>query len=273
MSFVLPLHPPLAEALRQVALAEADAAIAALEAGGATGIHEMRKHCKKLRALLHLVRGLDRGAVSAIEHRVREAAGRLGSARDQTVRAQTLRELRRRHPELARIRAPRGTIHGSGDVPDTPALALDRLREAREGLKHLPLDRLSASTLERALRDSYRQARSAWHRAGADPGAAERLHRWRKRTKRLGYQCQLLTPLWPGLAGPIQKHLDTLGEHLGEHHDRAELLACLGRARGTGIASADAISEPLRRELEHLAEHAVREGATLFATPARRWNT
>src|SRR5262249_44390377 len=72
------------------------------------------------------------------------------------------------------------------------------------------------------LEDVYRRARDAHGDATADP-TIEKLHEWRKQTKYLRYQLEMLRPLWPERMEELVNEADRMGELLGDVHDLAML--------------------------------------------------
>ena len=76
------------------------------------------------------------------------------------------------------------------------------------------------------LRRSYKKGRKAM-RATFDQRSDENLHEWRKRTKDMRYQLELLEPLKTRRIKPLAKRADKLSELLGDDHDLAVLRGLL----------------------------------------------
>ena len=72
------------------------------------------------------------------------------------------------------------------------------------------------------LRATYRRARRALRRARTDR-ATDDLHEWRKQTKYLWHQLQILTPLATGPVGELADEFHHLADYLGDEHDLAVL--------------------------------------------------
>lgn len=260
--FRLDPHAPTARAVRVLALAQIDHAIDHLARGNERDIHEARKACKRVRALLRLLRpGLP--GYRRENARVRDAARALASLREADALRATARSLglgltvTAPPPTAARLRAATGR-------------ATRLLRLQRRAAAAWPADALSRAMLDRAFLDGYRRARRDGRRAARKPQAAA-LHEWRKQVKYHRYHCEALARLWPQLA-PRVPALDALGEWLGRHHD-LEVLALQLRRRPhlLPLAALPRAERRLRAEQRRIAARALRAGARLFAEDARPW--
>src|SRR6187402_1704842 len=88
-------HGPVARRLRRLVRKELDAAIDGLDErkANATRIHEARKHIKKARAIVILLRGALGSNYSRENERLRAAGRRLSELRDADAMLQTLSAL------------------------------------------------------------------------------------------------------------------------------------------------------------------------------------
>jgi CHAD domain-containing protein len=212
-------------------------------------VHEARKCFKKIWALLRLVRpAIGKNAFREENTTFRDAGRPLTEVRDAKALVEALdalakhfgnrvsrrplggvrkellahqREVRRRVLDeqgalaavAAAVREARGRVDGWADVPD------------------------KWSSVGPGLKQVYRAARRAFAEAAADP-EVEKLHEWRKQTKYLRYQLEMLSPLWPEVLEELAGQADRLGELLGQDHDLAVLRAMLTgdpeRFGGTG---------------------------------------
>ncbi|MBI4878843.1 MAG: CHAD domain-containing protein, partial [Planctomycetes bacterium] len=215
-------------------------------------IHEARKCCKKVRALLRLLRP-ELGPLYRRENTTfRDLARRLAPVRD----ADAL------HEALAALELPPGSASANAERA-AAAHVLTARREAllrdAGGCTQLAREAAAALTAARAraatwsvrrddlravlpgFRRTYRRARRALERAAREPGV-ERLHEWRRRAKTHWYQLRLLA----GAADPVLEgrvpQLEELSRILGEDHDLALLDEALARAGpaspSAGIAAA-----------------------------------
>ena len=225
--------------------------------GPKPSIHGARKQLKRARATLRLLRP----AIGDQRYRhenivARDAARPLSAARDEEVLSQALE----------------GLVERFGPVPSAPKL--------RQNARELPpgqLERIKG-TLQRSitrsrawrldgadwdaigqgLRSAYRRARRALRRARKDR-VTEDLHEWRKQTKYLWHQLQLLTPLAPGQIGALADDFHRLADYLGDEHDLAVL-----RERVSGK-----LTELIDRRREELQDKAFALGERLYTDKAK----
>ncbi len=70
----------------------------------------------------------------------------------------------------------------------------------------------------KGLRRVYANGRKALKHAIAE-GSPRDFHNWRKQTKYLRHQMQVLEPLWPGLVGELADQAHKVSDYLGDDHD------------------------------------------------------
>jgi CHAD domain-containing protein len=200
-------------------------------------IHQIRKRCKKLRAVLRLVRpGL--GEFYASENAFfRDAAQLLSPLRDTQsvldaydgllerfrgeVTRRDLAPIRRHLVQRKRRRASEVT-----DLDERLERVRGLFEDARERIGAWPIDATGADAWREGFEQTYRQARRGMARAYDSP-TVENFHEWRKGVKYHWYHSRLLRPLWGGAVGARARVADDLGEMLGDHHDLAVLRATL----------------------------------------------
>jgi CHAD domain-containing protein len=264
MNFSLPM-PPLANLLREAALAEADGALQRMRKTrpAESDIHETRKACKKLRAWLVLLREPLGDHADRIEDLLREVARGLTATRESAVRRQTLQALADDHADGIEIIRLAQALFQLEAAPDAgiDARAVAGLAAARDAIADLKLGALDPGALERGLAASYRRVRKAMRRAAG--GGAEAMHEWRKKLRRHTDQSRLLSPLWPSLWDKRAKALDKLNDALGDHHDLADLDAALSRIDLTA-EQAGALRGIIADEQHRLAGKARQLGDRLF---------
>jgi CHAD domain-containing protein len=96
------------------------------------------------------------------------------------------------------------------------------------------------------LKRVYGKGRKALAAAQADRTPAK-LHEWRKQTKYLWHQLQLLEPLWPGMIGELADQAHKLSDYLGDDHDLSVL-------RDKVIELGEALAKSERRALLRLID-------------------
>ena len=198
-------------------------------------MHEARKHLKKVRALIRLLRPATGEAFYKDENAaMRKAAERMSSIRDSHVRVQTIEKLtvksgKRRAPAaFARIQAAmaarlRQEIEES-EKDDWSKQAAAEMERALCRLDNWPLKRLTMKSIRSGLKAACEKARRALAIARRSATDAN-LHELRKRVKDLWYDLRLLGGGRPPPIVALTKRLRDLGQRLGDDHDLAMLLA------------------------------------------------
>jgi CHAD domain-containing protein len=261
---------PPADAFRAIALDLLDAAIAT--AGDPTApaverIHAVRTACKRLRALLRLVRTAFPG-FERENHALRDAAAGLAGIRDAAVMDNTLARLpradRNSAPGLVALIAARAP----GEEDEQAALA--RFAEAAGAIRtraigwtltaqsYRPFVRGVASTYQRAYADME---------IAAESGRPRDFHEWRKQTKYLLNQLELLSGL--GLkSARRRKPLEKLGDLLGRQHD----LQVLGDFAAAEMPDhAARLQRVTDRERKKLARKSLRRARDVFVDKPKKW--
>jgi CHAD domain-containing protein len=152
---------------------------------------------------------------------------------------------------------------------------LDNCREVfqtvRASLETWPPIRDCWSELGKGLRGTYRRARKAFHRAGDRP-TSRRLHVWRKHTKYLGYQLELLADAGSQVSKRAKRARE-IASLLGEDHDLALLeqrLRVSNESR-TFLMDFDAFSAIIRRRRMELQRDACSQAKSLFRHGPKRF--
>jgi len=245
-------------------------------------VHEARKHLKKTRALLRLVRpALGRRAYRAENDALRDIGLALSGTRDADVRVQTTAKL----AEHAAGRLPADVFEalgaaltaeaqtrtgppGSDDGAARFAAVIEALRAAELRVEQWPLDEAGWDTVLAGAARAYTRGREAFATARATPDP-ELLHAWRKRAKDLWYHQRLLAPAWPDVLGAQAEAAHALSELLGDDHDLAVLAQRLADDAPPLAAQVDAQRMELRALVAHrsqeLREQAVRLGRRVYA--------
>ena len=283
MAYRLSIADPLPESVRRCAreqLAGAAERLEGAERDPVTAVHEARKHLKKTRALLRLVRpALGKGAYRAENDALRDVGLALSDTRDADVRVETARKLSEHaagrlpadvfdalRDALAAEAAAGGTKGRAYAARLAPAIA--QLRAAELRVESWPLDDASWETVLAGVTRAYARGRTAFAVACATP-EPELLHAWRKRAKDLWYHQRLLTPAWPELLAAQAEEAHRLSELLGDDHDLAVLAARLADDAPPLAPAADAARAELRALATHreqqLREAAARLGRRIYA--------
>ena len=249
--------------------AEIDSALKELrdcEADRHEAVHQTRKRCKRIRALLRLVRPSLGNTYRVENARFRDLAQALSEARDAAALVESLEKLRdseRRYAGDERFAAAlaafvqRRDAHADvADLEQRIGPAIDTLQSAAAELACWPTVNNRYRSVAAGLRLTYRRGRRAMALAYQHPDQ-EHFHEWRKQVKYHGYHLRLLQPLWPGPFKALAGELKTLAEYLGDEHDLAVLRQSLADESdllppGTRAVIDDA-AERRQRQLRALA--------------------
>lgn len=243
-------------------------AIAAADGGGPTArrIHEARRRCKKLRALLRAVRS-DFASYEAENAFIRDAASRLAEARDAHVMQETLAALLAGLGFGATVGAPAASE--PTDHPEELARFGDDMRDLLQRIRDWPIGGIHDETVEAGLVRTYKRGRIARRGAGRNPSDSS-FHEWRKLAKYHWYQLELLQRLAPrGLADEIGAVRD-LTEELGTHHDLCVLEANLATVAGAD-ADLPAIRSAIGGRKSDLEDHIWTLGDRVYDERPRRF--
>ena len=274
-----------AAAVRRIAAEELTEALAELDDSKipeAELVHGLRKHVKKIRGLIRLVRPNFPG-YEVENAALRDAARGISGLRDAEVLRATLERIAAKAPPeaeaaLDHLRAAlashqQGTRAGGG----TEALAAFRVA-VQGALLRVPDWKLrgkALNPLEDGLATTWEKAKKRERQALRDPGP-ETIHEWRKRVKDHWYQARLLSPIWPEMMGPHADTADAIGEWLGEHHDIAVFLGRL-QAEPLSGPDRDTLTALARNRQEKLEKKAHEAATRLFAGTDRalldRWGS
>jgi len=229
MSYRLKKNEPLAPGIRRIAREQLEKAIGEIEGlahqDEGAAVHATRKHIKKIRALLRLVRReIGPEIFKGENQRLRDVARGFSGSRDARVQLQVLEQLRdgAEQEKGSFSKTTEALETAIADVAETFGThrrqAATTLQQICDRLEGWPLENLGSDDLCGALQRSYRRGRKCFRCVGADP-IAENFHSWRKRVKDLWYQSVILQNLSQTVLCEIAEAAKTLGSQLGELHD------------------------------------------------------
>ena len=280
MSFEFQPNESVEQGVKRVVTEQLSGALADLNGVEArqadTAVHSVRKRFKKVRALLRLVRGALGEGVFVVENSTfRDTGAALSEVRDATVLVQTLDALKEqadpaayavaRKRLLSRRRAvKRRVIQGGNGLQS----AADQIAQVGPRVASWPLEGAGWDAIESGIQSIYRKARDAY-RHTQTTCHPELFHEWRKRTKDLWHQMELLEPLWPEALHSLADEFHALADTLGLEHDLSVLKTVLeaeAMSRGEPPSALLAVLEE-RRTI--LAAEAHERGARLFAEKSK----
>ena len=300
MSYQLKHGQTLGDNLRRICRQQIEAAIA-VAAGDKrtrdTPVHTTRKHLKKARAALRLVRKeVGRGLFRDQDHCLRDVGRLTSEIRDAEVRLATVRDLqgltqRRGRGNYARLESMLALEleNFMAAFAEWQAQAMPMLERACANIDCWPLDQFSCKQLRCAVQRSYKDARRALKSAEGTP-TAENFHRFRKKAKRLWYELRILRPVNPVVLKNLSDDLRAQGNLLGRAHDlsflsdrlrgkdgsntgrnRRDELSAWEREGHKLLAVIEVSQGDLQRAAAELAEHFFAERPRDFGARVASW--
>lgn len=247
MSFQLKARESLSDGIRRNVRNQIEKALEHLGAKAAPHqesaqtetIGEVRKCFKRIRAALRVVReALGDERYHEENWCFRDAARPLTQVRDAGILVETVDKLRHQFPKaipsatFVKIRealiANRDEVtHRVLDEGKAFAQVRDVAMRALARLPDWTLERDGRTALEAGVKRVYGVGHRALARA-EEVSSVANLHEWRKQTKYLGHQLQLVEPALTGVDKGLVGKTHQLSSLLGEDHDLAVLRETLG---------------------------------------------
>jgi len=263
---------PATGVCRVISARAAQAAAAVRQAGeaedSATPVHEARKSLKKVRSGLRLLRSvIPDDERTKVNETCRGAASRLSGARDAEVKIATLNSVTGSNPP------PDGAGDWLGELEEeaeghrgelNPG-SLAEVHDAIDGVRRTFLGRNPAAGPETVAGNAgrgYRRGRKAMKRA-KESGEAEDFHDWRKRSKDLRYQLEILGPRLPEGFDRLRKEATDLADRLGDLHD-LDVLAGDLESRDLEPEDKPALAELIGRARDRQVEDCLDLGAVVY---------
>jgi CHAD domain-containing protein len=245
MSYQLRHGQSLGDNLCRICRTQIEAAIAIANGEKKTGdtpVHEVRKHVKKARAALRLVRKeIGRGLFREQDDCLHNVARLTSEIRDAEVRLQTVRQfqgIKQRRHRVGNYAKLEGMLmleleNFMAAFAEWQTQALPMLEKAKANIDCWPLDQFSCKQLRCAVQRSYKDARRAL-RCAEETQRPEDFHSFRTKAKRLWYDLRILRPINPVVLKNLSDDLRSLGSLLGRAHDLSFLGDRLRRDEGSG---------------------------------------
>ena len=277
----LPSDDGIVSGVKRIALGEVETALSELHDPALTDpkrVHQVRKHMKKLRGLIRLIRP---GFPAYRDENVafRDAARLLSDLRDGDVLIATYDDVcaqfgdsidRRRYAGIRRVLTWRSKGRwASDDVRTRLAEFGDRVAAARARIPMWDIRAEGFDTLAGGIRKSYRRARRAMAVAREAP-TEPNMHEWRKRVKYHWYHARLLKPVAPEVMRPHIALAERLSDGLGDIHDLFVFDEALdGIAARARSADIEGFRGLLRRRRADLEAEAFAMGPDLLTPTAK----
>lgn len=278
MSYTFKRKEAIQTGLQRIALEQVDRALAeTVDARLDTheAVHQARKRCKKIRALLRVVRPVFESSYSDENAWYRDAARELAVLRDAQTVLETYLDLTQRfqaqlEPQTAATltawltRRRDAAIAPPVDVGCQIEHFRERLLEGRGRIATWTLRKDGFDAVAAGLIKTYARGRRAMEAAYEDP-SSERFHDWRKRVKYHWYHMRLLSTLHPPMLRAQRDQADRIGESLGAEHDLSVLRNVLAAAGADLDArTVQTVSALIDRRRGDLQRQARVPGALLF---------
>ncbi len=192
-------------------------------------IHEVRKHCKKIRGLLRLVRREFEETYQFENGWFRDAAKGLAELRDAEAIIETYDSLMDKFSDQVDRRAfapmrraltlrRKKIMEETGDLSQKLKQLRTHMEKAARRVAAWKLKVKEFDGIEGGLVATYRRARKTLVTAYDEP-SAENFHEWRKQAKYHDYHMRLLRELWKPVMRSLSKQTDDLSDLLGDDHN------------------------------------------------------
>jgi CHAD domain-containing protein len=232
MSFALRSDEAVEDGIKRIVSEEINQAIKEIDSPKlkrTEAIHEVRKHCKKIRGVLRLVRPAFEETYQFENLWFRDTAKGIAELRDADAIIETYDELldkfsdqidRRAFASMRRaLNLRRKKIFDdNGDLNQKLKKIRVRLDKASERVQDWHLKLREFPGIEGGLVATYRRARKTMVGAYDDP-TAENFHEWRKQAKYHDFHMRLLRELWKPVMCSLLKETDELSDLLGDDHN------------------------------------------------------
>ena len=200
-------------------------------------VHEIRKTCKRLRALLRMVQPrLSPDEFRKADRKIRDLAAQLATLRDNRILVETLDKIAQHfdpllnETALAPVRESLQALHASTSRMAAASASRrslqKRLKRLRGILDNIDLEGISRKTIISGMTASYRRGRRAYAALEAVPDTAN-AHTLRRHAKHLYYLLQFTADWNDAALAPLVGKFHRLEDELGNDHDIAVLVETL----------------------------------------------
>ncbi len=260
----------------QSAADEARAAAASVDRNITTAVHEYRKALRRARAILLLVSGaLPKGERRAVRRALRDARRALGTARDHAVAPDSvslvqLDDVSQRAVD-AILTAAREAVPPLAEIKQLLNEGAARTAAQVEALEAALPATISWSTVLGGLRSVYEEARDA---RKASKNSKRAFHTWRRRTKELAYQIELIGSYTGDGLSDLQREYETVTDTQSAAVDLM-MLRDFVRTHGAGTApeALDGLVHAIEKQIKDLMADSRKAGRDAFSRNPRRFAT
>ncbi|MBD3221054.1 CHAD domain-containing protein [bacterium] len=277
MSFRFEPGEPVERGIKRMVREQIDQAIAEIDTQNLSHherVHQVRKRCKKVRALARLARPALGKPYREINRYYRDTARPLSDIRDAQALVETFDDVDARADRLvadafapvrAALVARRDAAAARVDIAGLLAEAREALVAGRAALDTWHIDDEGFQAIAGGVHRTYRRGRKAMKKARRKP-SPERYHEWRKRAKYLWYDLRIMRPLWPEVMPAMEDEADRLADLLGDDHDIHVLTVTVNEDPELGrVATMEEFLQLLGQRSRTLRDEAHRIGRRIYA--------
>lgn len=286
MSYRMHSDESVSHAIRRITREEIDQAIdniANPKIDSHKTVHQVRKHCKKIRGLIRLIRPHIQEIHDVENAWYRNAARCLSHVRDAQSLIETYDHLMDHYSEQVdrqafgpvrrKLTLRRNKIAEDGDgLQQQLGRVRDRLEEGRERISYWQLDDLELKDLVDGLTKTYGRACEAAITAYKKP-SVEQFHDWRKRVKHHRNHMRIVRPIWEREVNARSKDSKELARMLGDDHDLAIFRETLQNDSDefSGQETVEVLCDLAKQRQQELRAQAKLLGLRLFAESPKKF--
>jgi CHAD domain-containing protein len=240
-------------------------------------IHKVRKHLKKLRALMRLMRD-EIGEEEYKRHNVfyRDLGRELSDVRDVTSLLEILERLKEKFGDSVKAQTfePLEELLGEErtrlkaqqlEKGDRMEHVKEELEQSAERFEQIPISSDCWEEMVSSVRRVYKRGYKGFQ-ASLEQPTTETMHEWRKRVKYLWYHNRLLRHAWYRIFQSFRRETKQLSDILGDYHDyallKAQLIQVHDQLPAQTIQATDAFAT---KQQEVLLERAYLLGQRVYA--------
>lgn len=256
------------------AVADAKRAVVDVDHGSAAAVHDARKSLRRARAVLSMISGaLPKSERRAVRRALQEARRSLSTVRDHAVAPETLGALTLGDDE--RDTAKRvldnaaEAIPANSEIKQLLAEAATRAAAQAEALQAALPPELAWSTVRDGIAEVYGDARRARRLA---KHSKQWFHTWRRRSKELVYQLDLISEHAGARTLAIRAELDSITDALGPAVDLIMLREFVDtHAAAIGGGDIDDLQGELDDQLDALMKDTRKAAGDAFEQKAKKF--
>ncbi|MBA3819286.1 MAG: CHAD domain-containing protein [Deltaproteobacteria bacterium] len=256
------------------AVAAVKQAVLRVDESSATAVHDSRKALRRARAVLSMIAGaLPKRERRAVKVALQEARRSLSTVRDHAVAPETLGEL-----ELAdedRDTARRVVENAAPAIPAAAELkqllseAAARAAAQAEALGAALPPEVKFATIVDGIMDVYGQARRARRLSKT---SRQWFHTWRRRTKELVYQLDVVASLAGARTLAIRSEIDGVADHLSSAVDLVMLREFVEtHGQGIGLDPVKQLRDVIDARLDDLMKSGRKAARDVFSQKQKKF--